>query len=47
MAGASTVKYTQQMLRYTKTIIFWVKRLTIVAKCWLNWIFIMQPLLLC
>ena len=41
--GASTVKYMEKMLRYTKIIMFLVKRLKVVAKCYLNWIFFMPP----
>ena len=37
------VKYTEKVLRYTKTIIFLVKRLKVVAKCGLDWNFFMPP----
>ena len=36
--GANTIKYTQKVLWYTKTIKFIVKRLKVVAKYCLNWI---------
>ena len=39
------VKYTENVLMYTNTIIFLVKRLTIIAKCCLNWIFIFHDAL--
>ena len=38
------IKYTKKtMLMYTKTINDMVKRLKVVAKCCLNWIFFMVP----
>lgn len=30
--------YIYEVLRYIKTILFWVKRLKEIAKCCLNWI---------
>ena len=41
------VKYMEKMLWYTKTIIFLVKRLKVVAKCCLNWIFFHGALYCC
>ena len=35
------------MLWYTKTIVFWVKSLNIVAECCLNWIFFNGALYCC
>ena len=45
--GAITVKYVGKMLLYTKTIIFWVKSLQIIAKLFLNGVFSYCLLLLC
>ena len=36
MAGASMVKCTLKMLRFTKTIMFPVKHLKVATKCHLN-----------
>ena len=36
--GASMIKWTKKVLRYTKTIIFGIKSLKVVAKCCFNWI---------
>ena len=41
--GASTVRYTGKVLRYTKTIHFWVKCLKIGETCFLYWNFFMVP----
>ena len=38
--GASMDKWTQIALKYTKIIIFFVKGLKVVARCCLNWIFL-------
>ena len=40
-------EYKKKMLRYIKTIISLVKRLTIVAKCYLNWVIFMVPFYCC
>ena len=45
--GASMVKWTQKMLRYTKTIKFMVKGLKVVAKRYLNWISFHNDLCCC
>ena len=37
------VKYTEKVLMYARIIIFWVKRVKVVAKCCLNWIFFLVP----
>ena len=39
LEGASTIKDMGKVLLYTKIIIFWSKRLKIIVKCSLNWIF--------
>ena len=36
VAGASMVKWTKKVLRYTKTIIFLVKGLKVIAECYLK-----------
>jgi hypothetical protein len=46
-SGASTVKWTQTMLRYTKTMFFFVKSLKVVAKCCLDWIYFHDDLYCC
>ena len=46
-AGAFTVKWTKKMLRYTKTIVFWVKDLNVVAKCNSNWVSFHHDLCCC
>ena len=43
LRGASTVKYKGKILRYTKTIIFLVKCLKVIAMCCLNWFFFITP----
>ena len=45
--GASRVKYMENMFWCTKTIIFWVKYLKIIAMCCLNWIFFFYGGLYC
>ena len=44
---ASMVKWTKKVLCYTKTIIFLVKGLKVVAKSYLNWIFFYDDLYCC
>ena len=39
LMGASTIKYTEKVLLYTKSMMFLVKRLKAIAKCCSNWIF--------
>jgi hypothetical protein len=41
LLGERAAKYKEKVLRYTKTIIFWVKCLEVVAKCCLNRMFIL------
>ena len=45
--GASMVKWTKKVLRYTKTKIFLVKGLKVVAKRYLNWIVFYDDLYCC
>jgi hypothetical protein len=45
--GASMVKWTKKVLWYTKTIIFLVKGLKVVAKSYLNWNFFYDDLYCC
>ena len=45
--GANTVKYMEEMFRYAKTIIFFIKRLKVVIKCCLNWNFVFHGDLYC
>ena len=40
--GASMVKWTKKVLRYIKTMMFAVKGLEVVAKCYSNWNFLMM-----
>ena len=39
--GASLVKWTQKVLMYLKTVVFWVKRLKVVVRCCLYVTFFM------
>jgi hypothetical protein len=45
--GASIVKWTKKVLRYTKTISFLVKGPKVVGKRYLNWIVFYDDLYCC